>query len=190
MSYEELYRTAYILVLHKHGEMLYENVRKTTIEMLQPIANKLINMPDEDLLKEITSVWAMEKNVIHMIKDILLYMNKYFVPKMKNCLEVQAMQTKCFKTQVILKGQIKSRLVNLILAEIEKERNGEMIERLYLQKVIEMLIEVGMQSKKIYEQEFENALIQQTRDFYRNESNQFITQSSCKDYLIKANARL
>jgi len=34
LSYEELYRTAYNLVLHKHGEMLYDNVKKTTIEML------------------------------------------------------------------------------------------------------------------------------------------------------------
>jgi len=31
-----------------------------------------------------------------------------------------------------------------MLSEIEKERNGEMIERLYIQKVVEMLIEVGM----------------------------------------------
>jgi cullin 3 len=26
------------MVLHKHGEMLYDNVKKTTAEMLQPIA--------------------------------------------------------------------------------------------------------------------------------------------------------
>lgn len=91
LSYEELYRTAYILVLHKHGEMLYDNVRKTTVEMLQPIAQRLITMPDEDLLKEITNDWAMEKNIIIMIKDILLYMNKNFVPKMKNYQTVQDM---------------------------------------------------------------------------------------------------
>jgi cullin 1 len=53
-----------------------------------------------------------------------------------------------------------------------------------------MLIEVGMQSRKIYEQEFESALIAQTRDYYRNESNNFITQNSCNAYLAKANARL
>jgi cullin 3 len=34
LSYEELYRTGYYLVLYKHGEMLYENVKKTTVEML------------------------------------------------------------------------------------------------------------------------------------------------------------
>ena len=86
LSYVELYRTAYNLVLHKHGETLYDNVRKTTDEMLTPIAQNLINMPDEDLLKEITNVWAMEKHIIILIKDILLYMNKNFVPKMKNYL--------------------------------------------------------------------------------------------------------
>ena len=93
MSYEELYRTAYNLVLHKHGELLYDNVRKTTVEMLQPIAQKLINIPDEDLIRAINEIWELEKYVIIMIKDILLYMDKNFVPKMKNFLNVEAMQT-------------------------------------------------------------------------------------------------
>ena len=151
LSYEELYRTAYNLVLHKHGEMLYDNVRKTTVEMLAPITSMLLAIPDEDLVKEITKVWDLEKYVIIMIKDILLYMDKNFVPKMKNFLNVEAMQTNQFKTHVVLNGSIKKKLVTLLLAEIEKERNGEMIERIYIQKCIQMLIEVGLQSKRIYE---------------------------------------
>ena len=38
-----------------------------------------------------------------------------------------------------------------------------------------MLVEVGMHSKKVYEQELEIQIINQTRDYYRNESNNFIT---------------
>lgn len=34
LSYEELYRTAYNLVLHKHGELLYNGVKQTTVELL------------------------------------------------------------------------------------------------------------------------------------------------------------
>jgi len=94
-----------------------------------------------------------------MIKDILLYMDKNFVPKMKNFLNVEAMQTNQFKTHVVQNAQIKKKLVTLLLAEIEKERNGEMIERIYIQKSIQMLIEVGLQSKRIYEQEFESVLV-------------------------------
>ena len=52
-----------------------------------------------------------------------------------------------------------------------------------------MLIEVGLQSKRIYEQEFEVVLLQSTKDYYRNESNHLITNNSCNAYLIKANAR-
>jgi len=190
LSYEELYRTAYNLVLHKHGEMLYDNVRKTTVEMLQPITQKLTSIPDEDLVREINEIWELEKYVIIMIKDILLYMDKNFVPKMKNFLNVEAMQTNQFKTHVVQNSQIKKRLTHLLLAEIEKERNGEMVERQNIQKCIQMLIEVGLQSKRIYEQEFEAPLIDQTRDYYRNESNTFISQNSCNAYLIKANTRL
>ena len=53
-----------------------------------------------------------------------------------------------------------------------------------------MLIEVGMSSRRIYEQEFEAVLITQTRDYYRNESNNFISDNSCTAYLRKANNRL
>ena len=91
LSYEELYRTAYNLVLHKHGEMLYENVKKTTVEMLTPITARLVDLPDESVDEEIVKVWEMEKYVIIMIKDILLYMDKNFVPKMKNFVSVESL---------------------------------------------------------------------------------------------------
>ena len=170
--------------------MLYENVKKTTIEMLQPIAQKLNSSPDEELLKEITAQWSLEKKVIRVIKEILLYMDKNFAKKQRNLQNVQDMQTSQFKKHVVLNSQIKKRLITLLLADIERERNGESIERIHLQKVIEMLIEVGMQSKKIYEQEFEAFLVTQTRDYYRNESNNYITQNSCNDFMLKANQRL
>jgi cullin 3 len=41
LSYEELYRTAYSLVLHKHGQMLYESVKDTTVQLLKPIAENI-----------------------------------------------------------------------------------------------------------------------------------------------------
>jgi len=53
-----------------------------------------------------------------------------------------------------------------------------------------LLIEVGVHSRIIYEQEFEVALLQETADYYRTESNKFITVSACPQYLEKANQRL
>jgi hypothetical protein len=38
-------------------------------------------------------------------------------------------------------------------------------------------------SKKLYEQEFERAFIAETQNYYRLESNLYITGSSCYAYL-------
>lgn len=53
-----------------------------------------------------------------------------------------------------------------------------------------MLVEVGISSKKIYEQEFEKPFILETQNYYRLESNQLITSNSCYTYLRKAKERL
>lgn len=83
LSYEELYRTAYNLVLHKHGELLYNGVKATTVELLQPIVDKLLRCGEDDLLRRINEIWQQEKLCIIMIKDILMYMDKNYVPKVK-----------------------------------------------------------------------------------------------------------
>jgi cullin 3 len=45
-------------------------------------------------------------------------------------------------------------------------------------------------SKKLYEQEFERAFIAETQNYYRLESNLYITGSSCYAYLQRAKQRL
>ena len=52
-----------------------------------------------------------------MIRDILLYMNKNFVPKF-NLPLVEDMQYSQFKHHVIMNPQIKERLVKLLIKEI------------------------------------------------------------------------
>jgi len=70
-------------VLHKHGEMLYNNVKTTTGELLKPVAKEILQKTDEDFIKALNKLWADQKLCIIMIKDILLYMNKNYVPKVK-----------------------------------------------------------------------------------------------------------
>ncbi len=53
-----------------------------------------------------------------------------------------------------------------------------------------MLIEVCKNSRKLYEQEFEKVLLQETADYYKLESQQLITDSSCASFLEKAHVRL
>lgn len=58
LSFEELYRNAYNLVLHKYGTLLYEGVTDKLNEHLSETAEKLAQVPDSKLLEDIASTWA------------------------------------------------------------------------------------------------------------------------------------
>ena len=189
LSYEELYRTAYNLVLNKHGDMLYNNVKQTTAELLKPVAEEILAKPDDEVIKALNRLWADQKLCIIMIKDILLYMNKNYVPKVK-LKPVEHMQTSQFKHHVVLHPHIKKKFIGLLLDEIRAERMGQVIEQTQIRSAVHMLIEVGVHSKKVYDCEFEEPLLKETAEFYRQESNQLITESSCGQYIDKANERL
>lgn len=70
-----------------------------------------------------------------MIKDILLYMNKNFVPKLK-LQTVEHMQTSQFKHQVVLDKQIKPKLIELLIKQIRNERDGNMIDKTQIRSAI------------------------------------------------------
>ena len=57
LSFEELYRNAYNLVLHKHGTLLYEGVSEKLSSHLLATVERLAEVPDSSLLEEIASTW-------------------------------------------------------------------------------------------------------------------------------------
>ena len=63
--------------------------------------------------------------------------------------------------------------------EIRREREGEIIEKTAIRAAVLMMTEVCINSRKLYEQEFEIVLLAETADYFRLESNQFITETSC-----------
>ena len=90
--------------------MLYDSVKDTTVQLLRPIADEIKMNHDERFLKEFNRVWKEIKECIVMIRDILLYMNKNYVPKF-NLPLVEEMQYSQFKHHVIQNPVIKERLI-------------------------------------------------------------------------------
>jgi len=48
------------------------------------------------------------------------------------------------------------------MSEIKKERDGGIVEITQLRQVVQMLVEIGISNKKIYENEFEKVFISET----------------------------
>mmetsp|Transcript_32787 Transcript_32787/g.101575 ORF Transcript_32787/g.101575 Transcript_32787/m.101575 type:complete len:147 (+) Transcript_32787:82-522(+) len=76
LSFEELYRNAYNLVLHKHGDLLYDGVKELVESQLRAVADIVVASPDEQLLNQICKGWREHQVTMVMVRDILMYMDR------------------------------------------------------------------------------------------------------------------
>jgi cullin 3 len=93
LSFEELYRNAYNLVLHKHFDLLYEGVRSTIRDHLTVSLVEIASASDEDFLNSTVGAWSFHVVAFNMMKDILMYMDRsYAQPRRKATTYTMALQ--------------------------------------------------------------------------------------------------
>jgi len=95
-----------------------------------------------------------------------------------------------FRDNIARSGRVKDRLLKIILSLIQKERTGEVINRGLLKNVTQMLIDLGVNSRTVYEEDFEKHFLETTATFYRVESQEFIASNSASDYMRKVSGRI
>ncbi|KYQ93604.1 cullin C [Tieghemostelium lacteum] len=184
LSFEELYRNAYNMVLHKYGEILYNKLKKMVDKHLKSVASNVASSVDEYFLVELNKSWIDHKTSMLMIRDILMYMDKTFLEKNK-VPTVFEMGLHLFRDNIARSSQIKDRLLKTLLSMVQKERAGEVIDRILIKNITQMLIDLGVNSKTVYVEDFEKPLLSTTSSFYQGESQAFITTCSCPDYMKK-----
>ena len=67
-------RSGYQIVLHKHGEMLYNGVKNTLSTYIQGVREKIMECQDEIFLKQLLAQWEKHRTSVSMVRDILMYM--------------------------------------------------------------------------------------------------------------------
>jgi cullin 3 len=95
-----------------------------------------------------------------------------------------------FLNQIAHHPRIKDRLLKHLLANIERERHGEVINRGLLRSLILMLVELGINERTVYEEDFEKRFLEVSAQFYKVESQEFISRNSCSDYMKKVELRI
>ena len=189
LSFEELYRKAYNLVLHKYGSILYTGVADTITAHLSKVAEGVSAAPTENLLLRIARAWDEHKVTLGMIRDILMYMDRTYVVQHKK-VPVYALGLQIFRTTIVYHQGVRDRLRECLLNNISDERNGQLIDRGLMKVILSMLVDLNVDGSKVYEEEFEGPFLEQSKIFYRQESQIFLSQNTCSDYIKKAGARL
>jgi len=189
LRFEELYRNAYTLVLHKHGHMLYNGVRETICARLRKIVSKVRNATNNLLVKTCTDEWNGHKVKMVMIRDILMYMDKTHCDIQRK-VGVHDLGLQKFKEIVIMDANVLDRLKKEILNYIDRERQGQQIEIPLLRNCLLMFVEADKKTKKLYSEHFERQFLEQTRNFYKIESGSYLENNTVPDYLKKVEDRL
>lgn len=188
LSFEELYRNAYNMVLHKYGDKLYQGLQEAVYEHLKGVAIEVANAPDHNFLYILNEAWCEHDRSMLMIRDILMYMDRVYVTQ-HGVLPVYDLGLVLFRENITRNVLIKERLLRTLLDLIHKERTGELINRTLIKSITQMLVDLGVNSRSVYEEDFEKPFLEATRDFYRIESQEFISSNSCPDYMRKVEAR-
>lgn len=186
LSFEELYRNAYNMVLHKFGDKLYNGLSDTITRHLQAVAGQVADSNDELFLPELKDKWDKHKLSSIMIRDILMYMDRTYVVAQKKT-PVYERGLQIFRDEVCRNARIKDRLLHMLLDLVQRERTGEMIERGLLKTITSMLVELG---RDVYARDFESPFLSASATFYQAESQEYIAQNSAADYIKKAEQRL
>jgi len=186
LSFEELYRTGYNMVLHKHGEYLYQQVAVVLQKRSEELLERAVHTPDEMFLPALKKLWEDYKRGLGMVRDILMYMDRTFV-KQNNRKAVYDVGVAVFGEHCLRSARVKDRMRELLLGLVHAERCGEKVDRDLIRGMTHMLHEIG---KDVYAEDFEGPYVEASRQFYAVESEGFLQANSCPDYLRKAEARL
>ncbi|KAG2710239.1 hypothetical protein I3843_04G017600 [Carya illinoinensis] len=180
------FRNAYNMVLHKFGEKLYSGLVTTVTSHLSEISKSIEAAQGEVFLEELNRKWADHNKALQMIRDILMYMDRTFIPSTHKT-PVHELGLNLWRDVVIHSSKTQTRLRDTLLELVYRERNGEVINRGLMRNVIKMLMDLGC---SVYQEDFEQHFLEVSADFYRLESQQFIESCDCGDYLKKAERRL
>ncbi|KAK8534603.1 hypothetical protein V6N13_080943 [Hibiscus sabdariffa] len=186
LSFEELYRNAYNMVLHKFGEKLYSGLVTTMTAHLKEISKSIEAAQGGLFLEELNRKWNDHNKALQMIRDILMYMDRTYIPNAHKT-PVHELGLNLWRDNVIHSSKIQSRLLSMLLELVHKERTGEVIDRGLMRNIIKMLMDLG---SSVYQEDFEKPFLEVSAEFYMGESQKFIECCDCGDYLKKAEIRL
>jgi len=200
LSFEQLYRNAYMLVLHKHGDMLYRGVDDMVTKRMEEVARQVRQASDAYLLDSLVSAWEDHQLKQSLLRDILLYMNKTYCKAHSLPLVYERGMAR-FRDLVLLDRAVQLRLRNIMLDMVRRERESEIIDGVLLRHACAMLVEVNLAAlpaaaaansteHPLYARLFEEPLLAQTQAFYAAESQRLVVSTSVPDYLRAVEARL
>lgn len=142
-----------------------------------------------NFLQTLNQAWNDHQTSMVMIRDILMYMDRVYVQQ-NDVDNVYNLGLIIFRDQVVRYGCIRDHLRTTLLNMVMCERKGEVIDHIAIKNACQMLMVLGINSRWVYEEDFERPFLSQSAAFYKMESQKFLSENSASVYIKRVEARI
>ena len=137
-------------------------------------------------MTELKARWQNHQIMNKWLKKFFTYLDRYYV-KHHSLPTLSQAGLRCFRTHVY--DSMKQDTTTAILALINDEREGKIIDKSLVKSIVELYESMGMGSLDAYNSDLEEALLSNTREYYAKKREDWINDST-PDYLKKAEGAL
>eukprot|EP00253_Pinus_taeda_P000544 PITA_00544 len=187
-EYIMLYTTIYNMCTQKppqdYSQQLYDRYRESFEEYITSmVLSALREKHDEFMLRELVKRWGNHKIMVRWLSRFFNYLDRYFIAR-RSLPALNEVGLMCFRDLVY--QEIKNNVRDAVITLIDREREGEQIDRALLKNVLGIFVEIGMGNMDAYENDFESAMLEDTASYYSRKAASWILEDSCPDYMLKA----
>ncbi|NXI52425.1 CUL4B protein, partial [Chloroceryle aenea] len=187
---EELYQAVENLCSYKISANLYKQLRQICEDHIKAQIHQFREYPflsvDNVLfLKKIDKCWQDHCRQMIMIRSIFLFLDRTYVLQNSMLPSIWDMGLELFRTHIISDQKVQNKTIDGILLLIERERNGEAIDRSLLRSLLSMLSDL-----QIYQDSFEHRFLEETNRLYAAEGQRLMQEREVPEYLHHVNKRL
>ena len=116
------------------------------------------------MLKELVRRWDDHKVMVRWLSRFFNYLDRYYIQR-HNLAKLKDVGMLCFRDLVY--AESRAAVTDAVLTLVERERDGEQIDRALAKDVLGIFIEMGMGGMEAYESDFEAKLLERTAAHYR-----------------------
>ncbi|EMC96363.1 hypothetical protein BAUCODRAFT_33693 [Baudoinia panamericana UAMH 10762] len=185
---------------HLLGEDLYHRLNNYLKNHLAHVHAEMVKHTDEALLTYYNDEWKRYTEGGIYNNHLFRYLNRHWVKRemdegKKDIYDVYTLHLVRWKEDMF--GSTQNAVMDAVLRQVEKQRNGETIEQQKIKLVVDSFVALGIDesdstksSHDVYRQYFEKPFIDATTKYYERESEVFLAENSVVDYMKKAERRL
>ena len=188
-----------------NGEHVYKYYVDTIANYTRKIGDQNFGrLSGENLLNALIRAWDNHKIFVYWMRKIFCYLDRYHV-KNKQVVPLFQAGLDIFREEIY--NKIKDNLATAVIQQVQKEREGEFIDRGRVKQVLQFFVQIGLNDVEIvktrdesgdkllwkgnsnythYDNDFENRFLEDSKNNYSVKSTGWQSSLNCPEYLNEA----